>query len=200
MKEDRAPGPVRVPVSRLDLGLIAEQARQRTDELLQHSGSYGHTSVDSNTVGLLGEHAVHHWLSVNATTPKHIDDVVAETADQPLATFTPLSDWDLRFNPRHAHASLTTTVEVKTNRATDWKKYGRTLNVHQLRRTKAHTYVWCVVADELPTTAVILMGWCVTQDLRAVGSQRFSPVRSTVRAAAPMRSMTDLLTHVGWEV
>lgn len=200
MSEDRPQGPIRVPISRLDLGLIAQHAEQRTTELRQHSASYGHVSVDGNTVGLLGEYAVHHWLSTHATQPKHIEDGIAEDAANPLATFTPLSDWDIRFHPRRVHASLTTTVEVKTNRATDWKKYGRTLNAHQLSKTRAHTYVWCVVADELPTTSVLLMGWCVTQDLLASTGQRLSPVRATVRATAPMRPMPDLLTYVGWDV
>ena len=61
-------------------------------------------------------------------------------------------------------------------------------------------FVWCVVADELPTTSVIVMGWCPTQALLDGAVESVEGEPSRVVASEPLRAMSDLVEFSGWRL
>lgn len=87
------------------------------------------------------------------------------------------------------------TFEVKASRFSDWKKYGRSLDAAQFARTTADAYVWAVVADSLPTTSVILMGWLPTSEITAPTTTGVAlHGRPHLRVKVPMRPMGAMST------
>lgn len=185
--------PIRVPVTDLDLDLIETQAQTRHQQMHGQPTSYGRSTPDMQRVGLLGEHAVATWLATNGHPPRWIDD-----PDQ-WGGAGGQTSYDLSFiSEPGKRTHVPTTIEVKTNRYSDWFTWGRSISAKQLARTQAHTFTWCVVADDLPTTSVILMGWCPTQAILDGAARHPDPTR--VVATEPLREMPSLLRYSGWQL
>lgn len=185
--------PVRVSVNALDLEVIEAEAEQRQ---IQMSGSralsYGWSSETTNRVGLLGEHAVTHYLRQHAT------DQVRLVGSDARSIRDSLGDVEIFVPLKSQVGSSSVSVEVKTTRFSRWRRNGPTVNARQWGRLQAKTIVWCVIADELPTTSVVIMGWLAVEEARA------SPLNTvvnplddnpTVVIKEPLRSPSTLL---GW--
>lgn len=193
---------VRVPVSMLDLDLIEDQALFRFNQMRGRRTSYGRSTMDMQRVGLLGEHAVAAWLNGRGYPCRSIDDAAgAEPGSIEAFGRDAPADYDLAFLGRPGRSTkAVTTVEVKTSRYRDWLTWGRSISAAQLGRTQAHVFVWCVVADELPTTSVIVMGWCPTQALLDGAVESVEGEPSRVVASEPLRAMSDLVEFSGWRL
>lgn len=186
----------------LDMDLVEDMSLVRFNQMRSRRGSYGRSTRDMHRVGALGEHAVAVWLAGQGYPCRGVDDAPVGGPDG-LAGFhrSEQTAWDLAFLGRGGAVSrMETTVEVKTSRFRDWHRFGRSLSVAQLGRTEAHVYVWCVVADELPTTSVILMGWCPTQALLDGAVEPVAGDEARVKATEPLRAMPDLVGFSGWRL
>lgn len=187
---DHDSGPVRVPVAGLGMDSLSAHAHARTLAMRGRAMSYGRTSQQMNEVGMLGERAAAMFL---ASHLEHIhlngDDPDSVAFGGGDLTVTVFEQKDLGL-----WSGMGVGLEVKTNRFSAWKTIGRVLNAHQLERLHAKAVIWCVVADTLPTTSVIVMGWLPTDDIRAPDASE--PVtmagQPCLRVLAPMRAPADL--------
>lgn len=154
------PGPVRVAVTDLDMDVIAGEAEERQSAMSEsRSLSYGWSSETTNTVGLLGEHAVAHYLRERATGEVRLVGSEANSIRW--------ANGDVWVYMVNGVGSSPVKVEVKTTRFSRWQRNGPLVNAQQWQRLQADAIVWCVIADELPTTSVIITGWLPVEEARA---------------------------------
>ena len=178
-------GPVRVSVHDLDLDTIADHARTRTTTMTTAATAYGRTSIEMNTVGLLGEHAALTYLTRHGHQATLVGDDISGIR---------YGGGDIEITRQVSHSPAMAVensygVEVKTSRFSAWQRLGRTLDARQLQRSSAAAYLWCVVADTIPTTSVILMGWLPTEEIRTAPDDEPVTIdgRACVRVHRPLR-------------
>lgn len=189
------PQPVRVPITDIDTIEILRTATTRHDQMTRRQGAYGYSTMRSQDVGLLGERATAVWLTQQGA------DVVDISSSPALQR---RHDGDIGIaRHRRPHDRVTVlpdmiTIEVKTSRFPDWRRYGRTLDTAQLTRSTADAYAWAVAADRWPGESVILMGWLPTAEIRAPGATETVTAhhRPHARVVTAMRPMADLLDWV----
>jgi hypothetical protein len=182
------PGPIRVPVHALDQAALAQRAQARTESMRATGGRYRRTSMEMNTVGLYGEYAVERWLSGQGLRAFLHRDRDYRDAQGDVSFGPPLG-------PDRAVSTVNHTVEAKTSRFSDWKRIGRALNARQFKGLHADVVFWCVVADELPSTSVMLMGWLPVPDIRAAASNETVSLHGEehVRVHEPLRDPAALI-------
>lgn len=185
------PRPVRVSADDIDTIAVLRQAIARHDAMKRSNPAYASTTLQMQDVGLLGEHAVSHWLRRHAAHVVTIADT-AEARRGGTGDVAIIGDPSPPGTETQHHGKV--TFEVKTSRYRSWRRYERTLDAAQLARSTADAYIWCVVSNDWPTESVLLMGWLPTETLRERDARTATREhdRPHWRITVPMRPMADL--------
>jgi hypothetical protein len=160
---------VRITFDRLGLfhEQIMERALARSNRMRGTTATYGHSGLESNYVGILGELAAATWLS-------DLGIPVTDTSEDLGA------DADLQ-------AGTGMIVEAKASRSPWWQNNGARLTAHQTGRILyGDILVWSVTSPRIPTEAVWIMGWAPTWDL----GSRLTPVHD------PQRGLGFHISHL----